>query len=115
MFLLTAIVGRNRRMMCARAISVPDTGASMNKPGKACGDTGLSTHDDVSRRQFVSGVAAALGYLSAAGDVNASAVVGADDGTGLAASGPKKEWHQLPDVFAMVYLIFLRDWLRNAN
>jgi hypothetical protein len=28
---------------------------------------------------------------------------------------PPKEWHELPDLFAMAYLVVLRDWLRNAN
>jgi hypothetical protein len=26
-----------------------------------------------------------------------------------------KEWHELGDLFAMAYLVFLRDWLRNSN
>ena len=81
-------------------------------------DANESAHADnadlVSRRQFVNGLAAAFGDPGADVDffTEIQQRLAAQTRT---AGAPPKEWHELGDLIGMVYLIFLRDWLRNSN
>jgi hypothetical protein len=69
-----------------------------------------------SRREFVGGVAAAVSFLTLSPDFNLVALeaasVAASNGT---APASYREWHQRGDLVGMIYLVFMRDWLRNSN
>ena len=72
---------------------------------------------EVSRREFVSSLAASFAYATNNPEFDLLAEVDRRlaQTTSAANPTPAKEWHELPDLFAMVSLIFLRNWLRNAN
>jgi hypothetical protein len=88
--------------------------AARKRAGVAEPSASPARQGSVSRRGFV-GLAAAFAALGVTPEARLEAFAAACCRTASGDVRRKREWHELPDLFAMFYLVFMRDWLRNAN